>query len=138
MAGEPITVEQMDELLRFLPLFDVPERAFVVEWKAPSGQFPFPIYTEDVTAFFWLAGRPPWADYQYHPGKSQRLLADETIVQRASLDELRSMLTYCVRAERFGDGAWQHLLETGKITSLLRRLKVLRDQLASSAPLEPR
>jgi hypothetical protein len=89
---------------------------------------PYPVYTEDVKAFFERAGRPPWADRGYDPGEALRLLEDDAAIQRANLDEFRSMLTYCVRGERFGDGLWQDLLEMGKIQALLERLLVLRDQ----------
>jgi hypothetical protein len=42
------------------------------------------------------------------------------------LDEIKSMLTYCVRGERFYDGHWEDTLKSGRITALLRRLAVLR------------
>jgi hypothetical protein len=118
----------MDNLLRFLPLFDVPGRAFVVEWKGGGGHVPYPKYPEDVLEFFRLAGMPPWADLDYNPGEAARMLEDDAFIQRATLAEIRTMLTYCVRAERFGDGFWEHVLERGKIVLLLKRLQALRDQ----------
>ena len=49
-------------------------------------------------------------------------------IQRATLAEIKTMLTYCVRGERFGDGHWAAMLESGKIVALLNRLRVLRDE----------
>jgi uncharacterized protein DUF6508 len=36
------------------------------------------------------------------------------------------MLTGCVRGERFCDGYWEGILQTGRVVALLRRLEVLR------------
>ena len=134
MKVEPITKEQMDELLRFLPLFDVPGRAFFCDWaggdKSTGGAvtMPYPVYPEDVVEFYRLAGQPWWSDYQYRPGEAAQMLGDEAYIRRATLDEIKTMLTYCVRGERFSDGHWGVMLEKGKITALLKRLQVLRDQ----------
>jgi hypothetical protein len=35
------------------------------------------------------------------------------------------MLTYCVRGERFCDGHWAAMLESGRVVAILRRLRVL-------------
>ena len=45
-----VTVNDVDELLRFLPLFEKPNRAFVETWeggKSPEGAFtmPYPVLT---------------------------------------------------------------------------------------------
>lgn len=34
MSGNSITLETIDELLRFLPLFDAPRRKYVKAWAA--------------------------------------------------------------------------------------------------------
>ena len=56
-----VTVEKADELLRFLPLFEKPNRAFIEVWggseKSPEGAItmPYPVYSPDVEEFFRLA-----------------------------------------------------------------------------------
>ena len=40
------------------------------------------------------------------------------------------MLTYYARSERFGDGSWLNLLETGRTTAVLKRLAELREMAA--------
>jgi len=132
-----ITVERMDELLRFLPLFEVPGREYILAWgggeKTPDGrafQVPYPIYCADVLEFYTLAGQAHWADYQYNPRQAYVMLSDDEFISTASLDEVKTMLTYCVRGERFGDGHWAQMLESGRIVALLRRLAALRDELA--------
>ena len=135
MADDAITPEKMDELLQFLPLFEVPGRSYVRPLASPGAGAegesipPCPEYCEDVLAFFWLAGQPCWSDFGYDPRQAQALLGDDAFVGTCSLEELKTLLTYCVRSERFGDGAWLHLLESGRIVALLRRLAVLRTSL---------
>jgi hypothetical protein len=135
MVDDAITLEKMDELLQFLPLFEVPGRSYV-QSPASSGPGaegeslrPYPEYCEDVLAFFWLVGQPCWSDFEYDPRQAQALLSDDAFIDTCSLEGLKTLLTYCVRSERFGDGAWLHLLESGRIAALLRRLAVLRGSL---------
>ena len=136
MDDAGISPERMDELLRFLPLFEEPDRAYVREWGGGevtddgSIQVPYPIYCDDVYEFFALAGQTRWSDFEYDPREAYAMLSDDKFIATASLDEIRTMLTYCVRGERFGDGHWAHMLETGRILALLRRLAALRDKIA--------
>jgi ADP-ribosylglycohydrolase len=128
------TPDQIDELLRFLPLFEAPDRAFVERWaggeKTQSGAVTtsYPIYPEDVLHFYRLAGQPCWSDYGYQPREAARMLEDEALIQRATLAQVKTMLTYCVRGERFGDGHWAAMLESGRIVALLKRLRALREE----------
>lgn len=46
-------------------------------------------------------------------------------IPEANLDELRAMLTYCIRAERFCDGYWLGLLKDKTFLKILWRLKTL-------------
>jgi hypothetical protein len=133
MAHERITPEQIDELLQFLPRFDVAGRRYTKAWaggeKTADGAItiPYPIYEEDVLAFFSLAGQPCWSDTHYEPRQAHTMLQDDAFIERSSLDDIRTMLTYCVRGERFGDGHWEHVLQSGRVVALLRRLAVLRE-----------
>jgi len=128
-------VEWMDELLRFLPLFELPGREYVQRWgggeTTPDGkaiQVPYPIYCDDVLEFFALAGQTHWSDFRYNPRQAHDMLHDDELIAAASPDQIRTMLTYCVRGERFMDGHWAHMLESGRIVALLRRLAALRDE----------
>ena len=131
-----ITTEKMDELLRFLPLFESPDREYVQAWGGgetlPDGAItmPYPVYYDDVLEFFMLAGQAHWADYGYQPLEAYEMLGDDAFIAAASLEDIKTMLTYCVRGERFADGHWAHMLESGRVVALLRRLAVLRAELA--------
>jgi len=136
MTGGTITRRQADELLRFLPRFEALGRQFVRAWAGGTPTedgraitMPYPLYEDDVLAFFRLAGLPCWSDYGYEPRRAHDMIHDDELIRTCSLDELRTMLTYCVRGERFSDGHWAHLLQTGRIVALLRRLAALRDGL---------
>jgi hypothetical protein len=128
---EPITRERIEELLRFLPLFDVPGRDFVARWRGgetqPDGSvtLPYPVYPRDVEAFYRLAGQPCWSDTAYVPEQARKMVEDDAVIRGATLDQIRTMLTYCVRGERFCDGHWAAMLESGRVVAILRRLRVL-------------
>lgn len=135
MKAKQITVEKIDALLSFLPLFEVPGQTFVLRWaggeETESGDLtiPFPVYREEVVHFFRRAGQPCWSDYNYDPRSAGRMVEDSAFIARASLEEIKTMLTFCVRGERFTDGHWERMLASGKIASILRRLAELRDGL---------
>jgi hypothetical protein len=135
-----VTTEKMDELLRFLPAFEDPDRAYVKGWgggettaDGKAIQVPYPIYCDDVLEFYTLAGQAHWADYQYSPWQAYDMLSDDGFIATASFDQLRTMLTYCVRGERFGDGHWAQMLESGRIVAILRRLAAIRNEITRSA-----
>jgi hypothetical protein len=137
---QPDQTDQMDALLRFLPLFERSEREFIVRWGGGQDleegvvQMPFPIYTEEVVAFFRLASQPFWADYYYKPAEAAAMVADDAFIRQANLEQIKTMLTYCVRGERFADGYWAALLQQGRIVAILRRLRILREDRARSGP----
>jgi hypothetical protein len=129
------TPADIDELLAFLPRLEAPGRAFTTRWAggealdARTTTTPYPVYADDVLAFFRAAGRPCWSDYAYDPESARKMLADDHVVARATLGEIRTMLTLCVRGERFCDGFWEALLTEGRVAALLRRLAELRSEL---------
>jgi hypothetical protein len=66
-------------------------------------------------------------DFDYVPQEAGRMLEDEAAVRRADLEQIKTMLTYCVRGERFGEGHWGAMIEGGHVRRLLERLAELRD-----------
>jgi hypothetical protein len=123
MNSEATTQAHIDELLTFLPIFEQPEGPFVLEYT------PYPQYAPEVQAFFSLAGGTFWSDFGYDPKTAYAMLEDDEQVRTATLEQIKTMLTACVRGERFCDGFWASMLEEGKIVKLLRRLQVLRQSL---------
>lgn len=122
MGDAEVTTADMEALLAFLPIFEDAQFEPVREWN------PWPVYTAEVSAFFRLAGSPCWADYNYLSHAASKQIDDDAFVAAASLDEIKTMLTLCVRSERFGDGNWAHFLNSGRIVAILRRLEVIRGE----------
>ncbi len=121
----------MDELLAFLPQL-YPDGAPIQAVVAyHDGRWP--VYAEPVTAFFSAAGKDCWSDFDYDMARSANRLADPEQVAAASLDELKSMLTWCVRGERFCDGHHGSVIDNGHILRLLQRLQTLRQRYPTPA-----
>lgn len=138
MRTEPVTIERIDALLAFLPIFEAsgfePIQATGGGQKQPDGSITmaYPIYADPVTDFFHLAGQACWCDYGYQARTAGAMLADDARLATCGLDDIKTMLTYCVRGERFSDGLWDHLIRTGRVSALLRRLAKLRQTLTES------
>ena len=140
MEDAPITRERVDELLRFLPLVSAAGPDTEPRWEGIDFDHDaFPLMTPAFTypgaieEFFRLAGSECWRDRDYQPAVASALLGSDGRIARASLAEVRSMLTYAVRGERFTTGHWSVLISQGRIAALLRRLQELRDELPAAA-----
>lgn len=128
------TSHDIDALTAFLSKLykDGPEP--IVVWHDPfeesgaMGRPPWPEYREDVRAFFEMAGNDAWADYGYVPETAGRLLKETGAIESADLLSLKTMLTYCVRGERFCDGHWEMMVSAGYIRRILTRLAELRSE----------
>ena len=125
--------EDILELVSFLPLLYHEGFQPVVKWeggvrqKDGSYTFPYPAYKPEVLAFYEVAMQDIWMDHAYQPDEARRMLADHQFVAIASLAEIKIMLTFCVRGERFMDGHWADMIEQGHIRRLLERLSTLQN-----------
>lgn len=131
MAKAP-TPEQIAALTSYLPRLYAEGFSPIGTWnggergKDGSISLPYPTYHPLVEEFFRLVSSQGWLDTGYRPEQASEMLQDESRVKTASLDEIRSMLTFCVRGERFSDGHWGQMIERGHIRRLLERLKALQ------------
>ncbi len=123
----------IDELLSFLPSFLETGEQAIAEWKGGTTDadgvlsLPWPVYSPLVERFFTAASEPCWNDRQYDPSRTKQMLDDSEFVATASLDQVKTMLTYCVRGERFCDGHWGGMIREGHILRLLQRLQKLSE-----------
>lgn len=122
-----ITPQKIDDLLAFLPRF-TPDREYIKEWHTGDG-FYWPVYHDDVAAFYLLAGESCWMDYGYNPAEAGKMVADDEFIAQADLTAVKTMLTFCVRGERFSDGHWAAMLKNGRIQAILKRLQTLREEM---------
>jgi len=131
------TKEEIDALTAFLPHLAAEDFSPVKEWKGAKRTksmaitTPWPDYEQAVRDFFEAASAPCWMDGRYLQFEAGEMLEDEARVRNASLDEIRIMLTWCVRGERFCDGHWASVIKAGHIRRLLERLVVIRSEMDS-------
>lgn len=125
------TLQDIEELTAYLPRLYAEEFSPVINWEGgetlKDGSFtlPYPQYDPLVEEFFQAVARS-WLDYQYNPEQAYPMLKDKQAVKTASLAEIKSMLTFCVRGERFSDGHWSEMIEKGYIRRVLERLNEIK------------
>jgi hypothetical protein len=134
MKSRQPTTPEIDELVAFLPGLYAEGFAPVERWgggaKRKDGAISvaWPEYNPLVVQFFSVASKECWCDYEYLPEEAGRMLQDDNTVSNASLAEIGTMLTFCVRGERFCDGHWGSMIRAGHIRRLLQRLSELRSE----------
>jgi hypothetical protein len=127
------TLQQIEELTAFLPRLYAPGFSPIRQWKGGekrndgSYSLPYPDYHPLVEEFF-RAVSSAWLDYDYNPEKAYQMLKDEHLIKTATLPQIKSMLTFCVRGERFSDGHWGEMIEKGYIRRLLERLNEIKTE----------
>ncbi|MCZ7570811.1 MAG: DUF6508 domain-containing protein [Ardenticatenaceae bacterium] len=125
------TLQEIEELVAFLPRLYQEGFTPIKRWgggaQGKDGVFtmPWPEYNTVVEDFFLVAASEWWCDYDYQPEEAGRMLENQDVVKTASLSQIKTMLTYCVRGERFCDGHWAAMIEGGYIRRLLERLAEL-------------
>jgi hypothetical protein len=128
------TSQAIETLTAFLPLLYADGFSPVVNWsgreKLNDGSFtlPYPTYHPLVKEFFRHVASDGWLDYDYNPEQGYRMFKDENVIKSASLSQIKTMLTFCVRGERFSDGHWGEMIEKGYIRQLLERLNELKSR----------
>ena len=125
------TPHEIKELIAFLPELYAEGFSAVITWNGGTNEkdgayrLPWPEYNPVVLDFFRALGSDCWLDYDYRPEEAWQMLKDEPFVRQATLDQVKTMLTFCVRGERFSDGHWAEMIEGGHIRRLLERLTEL-------------
>ena len=133
---ELLTLQDIERLTAYLPRLYAEGFSPVIRWeggeKLKDGSFtlPYPKYDPLVEEFFLLGGA--WLDYEYNPEQAYQMLKDEVAVRTASLTQIKSMLTYCARGERFSDGHWEEMIEKGYIRRILERLNEIKSEMTNS------
>ena len=103
MTTQRPTAREIEQLVASLPRLTVEDFTPIQRWgggkKTEDGGFvmSWPVYDDVVKEFFEAAGQDCWMDFGYLPDRAGEMLMDEECVRQASLDQIRTMLTYCVR-----------------------------------------
>jgi hypothetical protein len=82
-------------------------------------------YDPVVRRFYRLVSQDCWCDFGYQPAEVERSIQDLEWLSRASIPEIKTVLTYCQRQERFCTGHWKAMIEDGVIRAVLERLKMI-------------
>lgn len=126
------TYSEIDELIRFLPKLYAEEFQVVIEPRNAISkkkcviEISPPVYNQLVSEFFKAASKDVWCDAEYLFKGVKEMLQNPVFIEAASLAEVQSMLTHCVRGERFCFGHWQSVIEGGQVRLILMRLQALR------------
>ena len=116
------TKNDIKELTDFLPL--IYNDGIKLYKTDPNGDMltgGYYIYHPSVITFFELASQQHWQDYNYVDNFSDQMIKPE-IIENASINEIKTVLTWCVRIERFNEGHWIRLIEDDIIKRILKRL----------------
>jgi hypothetical protein len=128
------TSQEIETLTAFLPRLYLEGFSPIESWgggekqKDDSISFPYPNYNPVVEEFFQLISSQGWLDSEYNPEQAYQMLKDENGIKTASLSQIKTMLTFCVRGELFSDGHWAQMIEEGYIRRLLERLNEIKSE----------
>ena len=81
--------------------------------------FPWAEYDQTVEDFLDVARRDCWMDGGYVPQDVGRLIESEEAIRGATLPQVRAVIAYFVRGERFCDGHWGYMIEGGYVRRIL-------------------
>ncbi len=120
-----------------MPKFKKPGRKFIIKWNGGKDEngtiyMPYPQYYKDVLLFFQQASSEYWSDHNYLTTKTCRMIKSDSSIKNANLKQLKSMITFCTRGERFCDGHWGSMLEQGRVVLILERLKSISEEAINS------
>ncbi len=126
------TSQEIQELVSFLPVLSAEGFTPVTKWSGGSENsdgvitMTFPEYDDAVKAFMKAASCECWADYDYQSKVAAKMLKNKDVIETADMDRIKTMLTFCVRGERFCDGHWEKMIQEGHVIRLLQRLTELQ------------
>ena len=125
------TLKDIETLTAFLPRLYAEGFSPVKNWnggKQKDGTItlPYPDYDPLVEEFYRTISGGGWLDYEYNPEQAYKMIQNENLIKSASLSQIKTMLTFCVRGERFSDGHWAEMIEKGHIRRILERLNEIK------------
>jgi len=128
------TKQEIKQLTSFIPKLCAKDFKPIIKWQGGEPDknglrhFHYPEYEPIVKEFFRLVSQKQWCDYNYQPKEIAEKLSQEYYIEHCSLAEIKLLITYCVRGERFCDGHWGAMIEKGFLCQILQRLKILSEK----------
>lgn len=119
----------------YIPYLEQSTADSVCRWvsskKTQDGSItmPYPVYEDRLMQFAECFSQSSFVDFNYRNTCKIKGAASPSSFQSwaetADLELIQAMLTYCIRNERFCDGAWAAAVGDGTFLALLRRLRDL-------------
>ena len=136
-AATPGLAERIDAITRFLPALERQDAAgaWVGGGTRDDGAYVMPRFEHsDVTDGFvracndneWVT---PFDWVRWQATAARKYYPDTPLLQRARVRTLGQLLTLHVRKDRFVEGHFAGMVESGHIAAILRRLSVIREGL---------
>ena len=91
-----------------------------IKWSDNEGEFAYPNYTNEVLSFINILSVKFWEDTNYTQKPVTDWLQNPMKLETLSIDELKSVITYILRQERFCEGFWLSTFEKGYFKFILR------------------
>lgn len=133
---EPITIDNINKVLRFLPVFEKEDYEFgqytLTEFESGSSPFPFYDYRQTVIEFeqtLYEEGFIIDFDWPKWQDEAKRLHCDREALEKADLETLQKLLTTHTRKDRFCEGHLAAMLREGHVAAILNRLKEIREEM---------
>jgi len=123
-----ITIKNIDIILEYLPYFKNTKNSFYkVDKKLSLDPFTYSVrvysFIKDLyeNNFIIRFNHSCWQE------EALKYFNDPKLLDSANLLILRKLLTLHVRKDRFCAGHFAHMIDTGHILNILKRLKIIRD-----------
>ena len=124
-----ITKKDIKELTDFLPLLY--DKNIKLSKSPGRGKTDlvsgFYVYHPTVNTFFELASQEHWKDYKYVDNFSEEMIKPGKI-EEASINQLKTIITWCDRVERFVEGHWEYVIKDDIIKRVLLRLETMENK----------
>lgn len=119
----------IDAILAAAPAALASETQKKVVWQPeqPSSQLPYPEYPDEINNLITAMSQDFWIDYGYTDKSVADWLENDQKMQIVTVDELKSIITFLVRKERFVSGYWITMLKNGYMKKVVDRLLILRE-----------
>lgn len=124
--------DDIDALLTFRPALSEAATGDSLNASVTSGNGGISVttnYPRALEDFFARLDISELHDFDYDPFAVKDRLDDPGHIPSATLDELRAVLTYMLRSERFCEGSWGKFLHDGMLMSALERLAAIRAEI---------
>ncbi len=125
-----ITKENIEKILEFIPYFEDKNNKFYKLSKTDLlypriydrkvNEFVKALYDQNIAySFDWISWEP----------EAEKICNNLEKLKSADLDTLRKLLTLHIRKERFCNGHLAHMIKSGHIIVILKRLKEIADDI---------